>query len=162
MRKQLQAHRDAPKAAVAQPRSRRPASLWRALTRLAEIQRGEGQQMAALATAAEALDAARHAGAMVGEATARRLMGELELTLKKRDAARKSLEGAASMFRRMGDRQSTAGCLLLLARLQPEDRRSLAARAMRLAMQVHWQDGISAARKLRTRALSRSPIEDTT
>ena len=150
------------RAAVSQPMGQRPPSLWRALLRLAELQRGDGQPMAARATTAEALDTACHVGTQVGEATARRLMGELELELKNRDAARESLEGAASLFRRLGDRQSTAGCLLLLARLQPEDRRSLAARAMRLAMQVHWQDGISAARKLRTRALSRSPIEDTT
>ena len=66
------------------------------------------------------------------------------------DDAERHCKAALSSFRRLGDRQGAAECLLLRASWVPEEQQRLAAQALDLSEQINWDEGISKANRLRS------------
>ena len=52
---------------------------------------------------------------------------------------------AITLFKRIGDRQSAADCLLRQARHRPGSEDTLIDQALQLSMQINWTDGVDRA-----------------
>ncbi len=100
-------------------------------------------------TANQAMLQARGEGSLRGEATCLLWLGRLLTEQDDRGLAREHMAMAAELYRRLGDRQSSARCLIYQAELQPDDRDKLLKEASDLAEQVRWHDGVKKAQSLR-------------
>ena len=92
-----------------------PPGLWQLLLRMAELRVVEGDRGGAREVAERALLHAGKQGALDGQARCYLLLGRVEAAEGQRDRARRSLQSAGTLFRRLGDRRNTAECQLLLA-----------------------------------------------
>ena len=123
--------------------------LWRLLHRLGTLQDRLDRVHEAVITAHQAVLQARGEGSLRGEATCLLWLGRLLMEQDERDDAREHMARAAELFRRLGDRQSSARCLMLQAELAPDHRDRLLKEASDLAEQVRWHDGVKKAQSLR-------------
>ena len=126
-----------------------PPGLWQLVLRRAELLAADGSRPAALRTAERALHLSRGENSLVGQAHCHLALGRLLAQQRETETARRNLTTAGKLFRRIGDRQHTAECLLLQASGHSGDERaSLVSRAVELSRQVGWTEGIERARRV--------------
>ncbi len=122
-----------------------PATFWRLLNHLAESQLAAGQARPALLSASSALGQARQGESLIGQARSHFLLARVFGRLQRNGASDEHHAAAVAAFRRLGDRRSTAECLLDQAAQRPADRTRLLQEALELSRQVNWAAGIAAA-----------------
>lgn len=128
-----------------------PPDFWRLLGTLAEAWLAQDVAEAALDSAVSALAQARQAGSFVGQARCHVLLSGILSRLGRDGPAAEQHNLAMAAFRRLGDRQSAAECLLSRAERCPGERDRLAGEALVLAQQVRWKPGEQRARQLMDR-----------
>ena len=122
--------------------------LWRLLALLGQVHSELRQLPRALIASEQAVMLAHREGHNTGEATCLLQLGQVLSAMDRHQLAKEYVGRASEMFRRLGDRQSTAQCLLVQAELSDTKRSSLVTRALDLASQVQWHEGVEEARRL--------------
>ncbi len=125
-----------------------PPGFWRLLIDLAERREAAGHHSDALTTSLFALAQAERSGAEMGRARAHHVLGRVYNATGKQRHAEENLSTAITLFRRLGDRQAMAECLLLQAHHRPAAKDSLVAQALSLSRQIQWDEGVDMARRM--------------
>lgn len=122
-----------------------PRSFWRLLSQLAEIQFHEKASDLAVATASDALLQAQREDTLIGQARCHHQLSQLFDRMDREGAAEEHHGSALAAFRRMGDRRSTAECMIGHAAKRPQEHADLLREAQVLAKQIGWEEGVQAA-----------------
>jgi tetratricopeptide (TPR) repeat protein len=140
-----------------------PDILWRLVGRQAEALMKAGQRERAVRVGQFALTHARRAKSLVGEARMLALLGELHEAAGESKEANDSRQAALAIFRKLGDRKSTAEMLLIDAQVSlgqahsPADTLQRLEEAARLAAQVDWREGVERSARLVVQSGSSPP-----
>jgi len=122
-----------------------PKTFWRLLSQLAEIQSQQQEMDQAVATAYHALHQAQREDTLIGQARCHHHLSQLLDRMDREGAAEEHHLSALAAFRRLGDRRSTAECMIGHATKRPQERADLLREAQVLAQQIGWEEGVQAA-----------------
>lgn len=122
-----------------------PRTFWRLLSQLAEIQFQEQTPDQAVATAYHALSQAQREDTLIGQARCHYQLSQFLDRMDREGAAEEHHSNALAAFRRLGDRRSTAECMIGHAAKRPQEHADLLREAQRLAEQIGWEEGVQAA-----------------
>ena len=131
-----------------------PELLWRLVGRQAEALMKAGQRDRAVRVGRFALSHAQRVKSQVGEARMLALLGELHEAVGAIAEAEASRQAALNIFRKLGDRKSTAEILLVDAQVAlgrktlHKDTLDRLEEAARLAAQVDWREGVQQSAKV--------------
>jgi serine/threonine-protein kinase len=131
-----------------------PELLWRLVGRQAEALMKSGQRERAVRVGRFALSHAQRVKSLVGEARMLALLGELHEAVGSVAEAEASRQAALVIFRKLGDRKSTAEILLVDAQVAlgrrkvRKDTLDRLEEAARLAAQVDWREGVQESAKV--------------
>jgi tetratricopeptide (TPR) repeat protein len=125
-----------------------PPSFWRLLGQLAEAMLELDRPAEAVDTAYAALRQAEREQTLIGQARCHYQLSQLLTRMSKEGPAEEHHTAAVAAFRRLGDRRSTAECLIAKAATRPHESAELVREALELATQVSWAEGIRAATRL--------------
>ncbi len=122
-----------------------PRNFWRLLSQLAEIQFQEQAADQAVATAYHALGQAQREDTLIGQARCHHQLSQFLDRMDREGAAEEHHASALAAFRRLGDRRSTAECMIGHAAKRPQEHADLLREAQILARQIGWEEGVQAA-----------------
>jgi eukaryotic-like serine/threonine-protein kinase len=122
-----------------------PRSFWRLLSQLAQIQFQEQAADQSVATAYHALDQAQREKTLIGQARCHHQLSQFLDRMDREGAAEEHHSSALAAFRRLGDRRSTAECMIGHAAKRPQEHADLLREAQILAQQIGWEEGVQAA-----------------
>lgn len=125
-----------------------PRSFWRLLSQLAEIQFQMQATDKAVATAYCALHQAQREDTLIGQARCHHQLSQFLDRMDRKGAAEEHHSSALAAFRRLGDRRSTAECMIGHATKRPQEHADLLREAQVLARQIGWEEGVQAAAML--------------
>jgi len=129
-----------------------PRSFWRLLSQLAEIQFQQQAADQSVATAYQALHQAQREDTLIGQARCHHQLSQFLDRMDREGAAEEHHASALAAFRRLGDRRSTAECMIGHAAKRPQEHADLLREAQILAKQIGWEEGVQAAAVLADQA----------
>ncbi len=136
---------DGPDARVA------PSSFWRLLSLLAEVHMHLGDLAHALSVTGHALEQAQRADTLIGQARCHHQLSQILDQMDREGSAEEHHTNALAAFRRLGDRKSTAECMIAHASRRPAEHLDLLQEARHLADQIGWPKGAQVATSLARR-----------
>jgi GDP-D-mannose dehydratase len=99
-------------------------------------------------TAYHALHQAQREDTLIGQARCHYQLSQLLDRMDRMGAAEEHHANALAAFRRLGDRRSTAECMIDHAAKRPQERADLLREAQALARQIGWEEGVQATEVL--------------
>ena len=126
-----------------------PRGFWKLLAQAAEVRNALDDIPQSLEMASLALQHAQREQSLLGQAQSHLLLARLYDDPDQVGQFDDHYASAVAAFKRLGDRRSVAECFLLQASRYPGRRPELVQRALDLAQQIDWADGVNEALRLR-------------